>query len=198
MRTVIVLNGEPCEFDFLKSDKIIACDGALEYLKKRDITPDVVLGDFDSLGYVPENALTVPAEKDFTDGEMALDHAINKGLKNLVFICAGGLREDHFLGNLALLKMADEKGATARLETRYSSVVYTKSVVKLPVFVGQTVSVIAEDSAHIKSSVGLKYPYNDVILKNASTLGISNVATSDEILLDLISGAIFVFLNKKQ
>jgi len=196
MRTIVVLNGEPCDFQFLSDDFIIACDGALNYLRKLEIKPNVILGDFDSLGFTPENAIVYPVEKDFTDGELALEYAAEHSLCDLIFICAGGLREDHFLGNLALLRKAYENNISTKLETVYSTVYYSDKPIRLETSVGQTVSVIAVDKAFIKSSVGLKYRYNDTALSASSTLGISNVATAESIEINIKSGGVFVFLVK--
>ena len=104
MKCVLVLNGEFSN-DYVFADNIfvIACDGAYKELKKRQIKADLVLGDFDSLGYIPQGAEVFPAEKDMTDGEIGLYKAAELGFKEVDVICFGGKREDHFLGNLSLL-----------------------------------------------------------------------------------------------
>ena len=80
MKCAIVLNGDFTEnYDFNSVDKIIACDAAFSELKKRRVTPDIVLGDFDSLGYTPENAIKFPVEKDMTDGELAIEYSLENG-----------------------------------------------------------------------------------------------------------------------
>ena len=57
-----------------KTPLLIAADGGLRYLEEQGITPDLVVGDFDSLGRVPEgdNILTHPVEKDDTDTMLAV------------------------------------------------------------------------------------------------------------------------------
>lgn len=198
MRAVIVLNGEPCDFCFLSGDYIIACDGALEYLKKLSIEPHVILGDFDSLGYVPKNALKFPVEKDMTDGELALRYAAENGYKEVVFICGGGLREDHLLGNLALLQIADELKVTAMLETAYSTIRFVKNIAEFVVQTGATVSLVATEKTLVKSSQGLKYEYNNTTLETASTLGISNIATDSRIVIEFEYGGAYMLINKQR
>ena len=196
MRAIVVLNGESVEFPFEKGDRIISCDGALSYLKSRNITPDVTLGDFDSLGYVPENALVYPIEKDKTDGEIAVEYAISQGYKEVVLICAGGLREDHFLGNLALLKILHDKGVSARMETRNSVIYFFTDDIRVNVSLGATVSLVAVSPMKVLRSEGLKYAYNNTFLDTSSTLGISNEAISDEIGVFADCGAAYLIVNK--
>ena len=59
-----------------KEDLVIAADGGLRHLQSLGVSPDVILGDFDSLGYVPYCAQVFTVEKDDTDAMMA----VRKGL----------------------------------------------------------------------------------------------------------------------
>ena len=197
MRTIIALNGEKFDFEFSKDDKIICCDGAYEHLFAIGVVPDVVLGDFDSLGYVPEGAKVFPAEKDDTDGELALSYALETlGSDNVVFIYAGGKREDHFLGNLAILIKAFNAGIDCRAVTRFSEVYYIDRPRLFSAFVGATVSVVPVMETFIRTSDGLKYAYDNTKMNVASTLGISNIATKSEFFIDVVDGGAFVFINK--
>ena len=54
-----------------KDDYIVAADGGLEHTRKLGIQPDEILGDFDSLGYIPEDSRVFPVEKDDTDAMLA-------------------------------------------------------------------------------------------------------------------------------
>ena len=70
------------EFDALASpigpeDYILAADGGLRHLQKLHVAPHGILGDFDSLGFVPEGACVFPVEKDDTDSMLA----VRKGLE---------------------------------------------------------------------------------------------------------------------
>ncbi len=195
-RAVVVLNGETCNFDFCDTDFIISCDGALNYLKELGKTPNVILGDFDSLGYTPENALKYPAEKDFTDGELALEYCNEHNFSQVVFICGGGKREDHFLGNLSLMIKADNYGIKSIMETRYSTIyIASKPISFNNLAVGTSFSVIPLEKSVISKQVGLKYDYHKP-LEIDTTFGVSNMVLDSYVSLDIIEGRVLIFINK--
>ncbi|MBP5373130.1 MAG: thiamine diphosphokinase [Clostridia bacterium] len=197
MRCVIFLNGDYTEnFEFRMGDHIIACDGAYQKLLDHGVSVGETLGDFDSLGYIPDGASVFPVEKDMTDGELALTKAAEKGFKEIAFISAGGKRDDHFLGNLSLLIKAFELGLKASLYTNYSVIRYLgEGDHVFIVSAGKTVSFITTGVAEISRSEGLKYPFDKTVLKPSSTLGISNVCIKDEISFTVKSGNVFFIIN---
>ena len=60
-----------------KEDFVIAADGGLEHTAKLGLEPNEILGDFDSLGYTPDDARVFPVEKDDTDAMLALSMAFS-------------------------------------------------------------------------------------------------------------------------
>lgn len=62
-------------------DFIIAADGGWLACRKTGITPDLLLGDFDSLSTQPDfpNILRVPVEKDDTDTMLAVKTGLERG-----------------------------------------------------------------------------------------------------------------------
>ena len=76
-----------------KGDCLIAADGGVRHAQRLGLTPDAILGDFDSLGYVPESANTIihPVEKDDTDTLLAVKKGFEMGYKDFrIFGCIGG------------------------------------------------------------------------------------------------------------
>ncbi len=197
MKCAIVLNGDFTEnYDFNRADKIIACDAAYSELKSRGITPDIVLGDFDSLGYYPENAIKFPVEKDMTDGELAIEYAAENGFDEIDITSFGGKREDHFLGNLSLLIIAAEKGMKAVGYTNFSKIVYLeKGKHVYQAGLGTTVSLFTFERCFVKESKGLKYPYHETLLKSDATLGISNLTIENRFSFEIIEGSVFLIIN---
>ena len=198
MKCAIVLNGDFTEnYDFNSVDKIIACDAAFSELKRRGVTPDIVLGDFDSLGYIPENAIKFPVEKDMTDGELAIEYALENGFDEVDIVSFGGKREDHFLGNLSLLIKATERGSKACGYTNFSKILYLeKGRHEFSEVVGTTVSLFTFGTCFVKESKGLKYPYKETLLKSDSTLGISNLTTEKIFSFEITEGSSFIMINK--
>ena len=66
-------------------DYIIAADGGFSHVQTLGCKADCILGDFDSLGFVPEGARVFPVEKDDTDAMLAVRHGLALGYKEFVF-----------------------------------------------------------------------------------------------------------------
>ena len=83
---------------------IIACDKGYEQLVSFGFEPDLVIGDFDSLGYVPEGVKVKkhPCEKDQTDTELAVEYALSEGCDHFTIYGALGGRIDHSIANINL------------------------------------------------------------------------------------------------
>lgn len=112
-KTVFIYTGGEVFSDLViekpeKGDLVIAADAGYLIAKEMGVTPDIVLGDFDTLGEenIPEGieCLRVPAEKNDTDTQLAVSVAIERGAGEIVII--GGLsgRIDHTLSTLAILE----------------------------------------------------------------------------------------------
>ena len=100
---------EVCERDF-----IIAADGGYKHLKNANISPDVLIGDFDSIDKIPQLTGTEivrhPVEKDDTDMYLAYKLGVEKGFREFVIYGGVGGREDHTFANYCLLLYAKEEG----------------------------------------------------------------------------------------
>ena len=104
--------GTPCE-PVPDSAFILCADSGLHLAERLNRKPDLVLGDFDSLGAVPEHLqhMTVPVEKDDTDTLLAVRVALEKGYRDIRIYGAFGGRLDHTLANLATLEFLRQQGA---------------------------------------------------------------------------------------
>ena len=92
-------------------DLVIAADSGLRTAELFGVSPSLLLGDFDSLGTPPARdgleILRVPAEKDVTDTQLAVEVALSRGADDLVIVGGLGGRLDHSLSNLAILERLD-------------------------------------------------------------------------------------------
>ena len=101
-------------------DFVIAVDGGYEYAVNHNITPDLIMGDFDSVSKNPcDNTdiptITFPAKKDYTDMMLAADKAIENGCDTILIYGGTGGRFDHTIANIQLLSWISNKGARAFL-----------------------------------------------------------------------------------
>jgi len=200
---VIVANGEipkpPQHWNRIKrAHPLICTDGAANWLIERNITPDVIIGDMDSLednirgGLDQDTIHHVPTQEN-TDLEKALDYALDHGYTAATVLAATGKREDQTLGNLYLLiKYAPD--IHIQLLTNYSSIEPVTDSLTTRVDPGQTISLLPAGFAEGITTRGLKYPLNDETLE-LGTRGVSNQAEESEITVTVKRGALLLFRN---
>ena len=95
---------------------VIAADGGLRHTQALGLHPDVVLGDFDSLGYTPQGANVFPVEKDDTDSMLAVRLGLKEGCTEfLLYGSLDGPRLDHTVANFQTLQYLADRGATGYL-----------------------------------------------------------------------------------
>ena len=95
-----------------KDDFIIAAAGGRAHTEKLGITPDGILGDFDSLGYTPEGSTVFPVEKDDTDAMLAVRKGLELGYKAFyLYGSLDGPRLDHTVANFQTLQFLCDHGA---------------------------------------------------------------------------------------
>jgi len=105
------------EFDALAKeigpeDRIIAADGGLRHTDALGLTPNDILGDFDSLGYTPDNSRVFPVEKDDTDAMLAVRRGLSLGYREfLLYGSLDGPRLDHTVANFQTLQFLCDHGA---------------------------------------------------------------------------------------
>ncbi len=199
---LILLNGEPYRGEIsAEKSYVICCDGAYSWAKNK-VKIDENLGDFDSLSEppVPAPREKFPSEKNETDGELAVDRAIELGAETVVFYGGGGRREDHFLGNLHLLFKAKEAGVrSAVFKTNGAEMTLCgKGQQSFPCKRGQTVSLLPfGGDAHILKLEGVKYAAEDLFLRYGSTRGISNLTLGEAFSFAVKEGYVLVIVNEE-
>lgn len=180
-------------------DGIIAVDGGFASLVAAGAAPDVALGDFDSLGYVPEGVpvLAFPPEKDASDMELALEEAIARGADAVEVYGALGRRLDHTLANLQLLASFAERGLSVRAVGDDSSITFLVGPGELRVEgeAGGIVSVFSlTDASCGVTEEGLKWELDAVTLTNRTSWGLSNELTGAPARIAVESGTLAIFL----
>ena len=104
-------SADNCDKVYTEDSFVISVDGGYKYLKEKGVMVDLALGDFDSLGFVPEEVQTLifPVKKDKTDMLLAIDEAVSRGFNHAyVFGAFGGKRLDHTIANLQSIAYAQD------------------------------------------------------------------------------------------
>ena len=103
------------DFQINENDIVIAADSGIINAQKFNITPDFIIGDFDSLGYTPsdDNTIIHPIEKDDTDTMLAVKLGLEKGFKYFRILGGIGGRLDHTYANIQTASYVAENGGNA-------------------------------------------------------------------------------------
>ncbi len=205
MNALIVLGGDAPGKALLKScaaraDLTIAADRGLEAFAAAGISPDILLGDMDSVG---EDVLLrmqeisevdrLPCIKDDTDGVHALDVAIARGAQHITLLGALGGRLDHALANLMLLVRAQRSGVKAQILDETVCIERVAETAVLHGAKGDTVSVLPLGKAKGVTLKGFFYPLDQQDLDSSYPLGISNVIQEDEAVVSVDEGDLLLF-----
>ena len=181
-----------------EGDLVIAADAGLLNARKFGVTPDVLLGDFDSLGEpdVPKETelIRVPAEKDDTDTQLAVRVALERGATELVLV--GGLegRLDHTLSSLAILEELDKKHIHAYFTSGQNRARFLRNNSTLIPRGGfRYLSLIAADEKVRGVTVeGCKYPLKNAKLSRLYQYTVSNELVGNCALIDVRRGGIWI------
>lgn len=203
MKTCIVFCA--AEFDGLirpvaPEDYIIAADGGLRHTEKEKIIPNEILGDFDSLGFVPAGAAVFPVEKDDTDAMLAARRGLELGFRDFLFYGSlDGPRLDHTVANFQTLQFLADNGATGILVGLNALVTVVKNgELTLPAGTQGTVSVFCMGGdARGVSLEGLHYPLKKGTLTAGFPLGVSNHFTGEAARISVEEGSLLVIWEKK-
>jgi thiamine pyrophosphokinase len=174
---------------------VIAADGGLRHLGQLALTADVIIGDFDSLGYVPQNANVFPVEKDDTDAMLAVRKGLELGCDRFVLYGAlEGPRLDHTVANFQTLQFLADRGAQGFLVGKDTVVTVIKNgSLVLPALQEGIVSVfcMGRDAAGVTIE-GLQYPLENGILSAGFPLGVSNHFVGQEAKISVEDGSLLV------
>ena len=186
----------PCE-----NDIVIAADGGYDILKEKNINPDIIIGDFDSITTdIPcENVIKHPVEKDETDTFLSLKSGFDKGFRNFVIFGGIGGRIDHTLANIQTLLWISKRGGRAFLigDRVVMTVISNEKLTFSSDFEG-TVSLFAQETTAkgVKIS-GLKYSVEGVDLTEEFPLGISNEFVGERAEISVQEGSLLIIWEQK-
>ena len=205
-RAIIFANGDLPHLDMARAllhddDLIIAADGGTSHALALGRTPDAVIGDLDSIDSeirqkMQEQEVEIiqsPRNKNETDLELALNHAITFNPSQVIIIGALGKRIDQTLANICLLADPRLAGIDLRLDDGGEQVLLCRDQIEVHGRSGDIVSLIPwQGDAGGVTTGGLKWPLNAEILYSNKTRGISNEMTAKTAVIKIQSGLLLV------
>ena len=202
MKTCYIFGAAKCTLDgFLKKngDLIIAADGGYATLKKLNIKPDLVVGDFDSLGTVPkdESVIKHPIKKNDTDTLLAVKIGLEKGFKKFVIYGAVGGRLDHTIASLQTAAFIAENGGRAYIcDSTHTITVIKNSSISFKKKSSGIVSLFALSGIAEGVTIdGLLYTLNDARLTPDFPLGVSNEFIDKESTISVKDGVLTIIFE---
>lgn len=184
---------------------VVACDSAVGFFQRNGLFPDVVLGDFDSADAGAVDFFKgkpgvcfeqFPAEKDWTDTELAVRRALGQEPAHIDLVGAtGGSRIDHMLGNIQLLALADEAGVQMFLLDTHNRIRLLRAGVTIErkEQYGNFVSLLPFGGTVTGVTLrGMKYPLDQATLTPDITLGISNEIAGETAEISFSSGRLLM------
>lgn len=179
----------------------VAVDGGYLHLSRAGIEPDLIIGDFDSIGEFPTTdaeIVRLPSEKDDTDTFAAVRIALKRGYKDFCFYCATGGRFSHTLANIQTLLYLAKNDCRAHIfgNGEIYTVVHNGSI-ELPALKSGYVSVFAlsETAEHVTIK-NLKYEISAASITNSYPIGISNEFIGKTPLIEVGNGSLLVIYSK--
>lgn len=186
-------------------DLLIAADGGYAPLRQLGLTPQLLLGDFDSLpGGLPESlpeetqVIRVPVEKDDTDTGLALARGWQLGYRTFRLYGCGGGRVDHLLANLQTMGCYAQKGADIQLVDIHCAMfaLHNGSLILPPRPIDSLVSVFCHGAKATGVTLeGLQYPLHNATLTCDYPLGVSNHYRSERPKITVQDGTLIVLVE---
>jgi thiamine pyrophosphokinase len=205
-KVALVANGHFQDDPFLLSriesyPFIIAVDGGLIHCHRLGITPNLILGDLDSVSedilclYSNTPIQRYPRDKDQSDLELAVQWVTQNECEEITVFGGLGLRADHTLANLMLLKKYPQK---LHFENEHEVVFGISGSNEIPCFIGQTISFFAlSEVTHGVTSQGLKWELNETTF-SSDFFSLSNVCQKNPVIIEIKQGNLVCCLQKME
>ena len=182
-----------------EGDLLIAADGGYLLLTQSGVTPDLLIGDFDSMVRPQTECeiITLPIEKDDTDLVYAVKEGFARGYREFVLYGGlGGKRLSHTLANLQLLAYIKQQGGNGVLMGGKTRVLLLHNeTATLQAAKGAHCSLMAYDATAAVWATGLYYPLQNTTLSNRFPLGVSNHFIHDTVTLQ-VDGTLIVVIEE--
>ena len=204
-RIIIFANGDLPNLEKARAllrddDFIIAADGGTRHVLALGRTPNIIIGDLDSATFdlrpLTEKGTQIiryPRDKNETDLELAIQHALNLNPEQIIILAALGGRLDQTLGNIALISNLQPATCNLKLDNGIEEVFFCRDKAKVTGVSGDIVSLIPwQGEVTGVVTTDLKWPLQNETLYPQKTRGISNEMTSGTATVQITSGLLLI------
>ena len=181
---------------------IVCADGGAIHARELGLTPQFIIGDFDSLAADDVAAfesagariMRYPAEKNETDLELALEYCREIGASKVTILGGLGGRIDQTLANILLLTLPDLRDMRiSMVDGAQTMRLLRPGRQEIKGAAGDTVSLIPlQGAATGITTRGLKYALSGESLPPGPARGISNVMLADKAEVTLEGGLLLL------
>lgn len=182
-------------------DCVIAADRGYDSLMAYGVVPDLVVGDFDSLGYAPShhNVIQLPRAKDDTDMVFALRRGLELGYRRFVLLGGVGGRLEHTLGNLQILDWLTTQGAVGFLAgEKTAATALRDGSLTFPAEMSGYLSVFCNSgTARGVYLRGLRFPLEDYTMHSSFPIGVSNEFLGRQATVSVTEGSLLLVWEEK-
>jgi thiamine pyrophosphokinase len=211
-RAILFANGDlpdpgPARLLIQPDDALIAADGGARHAIKLGVIPSVIIGDLDSLSVAEVRVfedmgihiLKYPPNKDETDLELALRHALQSGHNPITILGGLGGRLDQTIGILSLIASPECIAANVRMDDGITEVFFINRQATIYGQVGEIVSLQPWGvPAEGVSTDNLVYPLHHETLLPHQTRGISNQMLAGQAEIELERGTLLCIHTRKR
>ena len=203
----ILLGGEvhPCSrlIDAIRGTNVIAADSGIRHAEGLNVTPDLWVGDFDSSDnhlikqYAHVETLSFNSDKDMTDGEIAIQRALELGAERLILVGAfGGSRMEHeFCHFTQAMRLAHGDTVVEMIDgSKEAHPIPPGRPINFDYPAGTSFSILGFSDLEGLSIVGARWPLDKANVAFGSSLTLSN-ETVGPLSVSLKSGSALLLLN---
>ena len=184
-----------------RSQHIVAIDGGLRHARHFAVTPEVVIGDFDSAK--PEDLtwarrrrahVVLRSDQDSSDMDKALTLCHEKKWKNIVIAASDGSRPDHFLYAISKTLQSRNSSLTFLFRNSIARTLSGRTSLSLPIGHNHVLSWQGFTKATCATLQGVKWPFANKTLEYGKFGSLSNIATDDIVELSQKSGRSLIII----
>jgi len=205
MRAIVIAGGtlsDPAFYKplFRQDDLVICADSGYLHCNTLGITPDLIIGDFDSgsLSGVPAGVpvTKLPVEKDQTDLHACICYAMEQGATEILLFGARGTRLDHSLAAISLVYMGLMQGVTIRTVDEHNEMFMFRDTAEIPKKEGYKLSLLPITPVRGIYAEGVYYPLNGQAMDWGNPYGVSNEFTAEVAKIRVESGVLMAILSR--